>query len=67
MASTNPAAAADVPVHVKIALNGKDENRKFKLSLKDCYANVLPDKVWSELFINHSRLHCLLSSAVQQF
>ena len=37
----------DTPVHIKISVLGKDENRKFKLSLKDCSANVLPDKVGS--------------------
>lgn len=54
MASTNPITTADSSVHVKIAVNGKDENRKFKLNLKDCYASVLPDKVRPGLPISNS-------------
>lgn len=55
MASTNPITTADSSVHVKIAVNGKDENRKFKLNLKDCYASVLPDKLRNLLLISSTQ------------
>ena len=45
MASINPTTTTETPVHVKIAVNGKDENRKFKLTLRDLGATVLPEKV----------------------
>jgi len=44
MSNINPAASADHPITIKIALSN-GENRKFKLALKELGANTLPDKV----------------------
>lgn len=49
MATTNPTTTGDPPVHVKIIVNGKDETRKFRLSLKDCFPAVFSEKLRSLL------------------
>ena len=45
MATLTPASSPDMSIAVKVVLAGKDENRKFKLPLKELGANTLPDKV----------------------
>lgn len=45
MATNATASFPDMPITIKIIISGKDENRKFKLPLKDLGANSLPDKV----------------------
>ena len=64
MASSNTATITDPPVHIKIAINGKDETRKFKLNLKDCCASVLPDKVCPVVLIDFVDKLEMLSEAL---
>lgn len=45
MATNATASSPDMPITIKIIISGKDENRKFKLPLRDLGANSLPDKV----------------------
>ena len=45
MATNVPASSPDMPITIKVIISGKDENRKFKLPLRDLGANSLPDKV----------------------
>lgn len=45
MATMTTTMPVDVPVAVKVNINGADENRKFKLNLRDLPASVLPEKV----------------------
>lgn len=45
MASHNSLSSADAPVAIKITIAGKDDCRKFRLSLKDLSPTVLPNKV----------------------
>lgn len=45
MATTVTASSPDMLITIKIIISGKDENRKFKLPLRDLGANSLPDKV----------------------
>ena len=47
MATNTPAPSPETSITIKVILNGKDENRKFRLPLKDLGANSLPDKVRS--------------------
>ena len=48
MATTSPAPTPETPITVKINL-ASGENRRFKLPLRDCGANTLPEKVCSEV------------------
>lgn len=43
--ATTSASSPDMSITIKVVISGKDENRKFKLPLKDLGANTLPDKV----------------------
>ena len=45
MATLTPSSSPDMPISIKVLVTGKDENRKFKLSLKELGAHTLPDKV----------------------
>ncbi len=45
MATNATASSPDMLITIKIIISGKDENRKFKLPLRDLGANSLPDKV----------------------
>lgn len=45
MATLTPSSSPDMSIAIKIVLARKDENRKFKLPLKELGANSLPDKV----------------------
>ena len=45
MASHTTPSPLDPTVAVKITISGKDEHRKFKVTMKDLGASVLPDKV----------------------
>lgn len=45
MATNATASSPDMPITIKVIISGKDENRKFKLPLRDLSANSLPDKV----------------------
>lgn len=56
MASTTT-TSPDASVHVKVSINGSEENRKFKLALKDLGAAVLPDKVCHLPLVKQSRKH----------
>lgn len=45
MATNAMASSPDMPITIKVIISGKDENRKFKLPLRELGANSLPDKV----------------------
>ena len=45
MASQNTTASPDTPVNIKISIAGKEDHRKFRLTLKDLGANTFPEKV----------------------
>lgn len=45
MANLTPSTSPDMSITIKVVFTGKDENRKFKLPLKELGANSLPDKV----------------------
>lgn len=45
MATLTPASSPDMIITIKIVFANKDENRRFKLPLKELGANSLPDKV----------------------
>ena len=45
MATLTPASSLDMIITIKVVFPNKDENRRFKLPLKELGANLLPDKV----------------------
>lgn len=45
MATLTPASSPEMTVTIKVVFPNKDENRRFKLPLKELGANSLPDKV----------------------
>lgn len=45
MATLTPASSPDMIITIKIVFVNKDENRRFKLPLKELGANSLPGKV----------------------
>lgn len=55
MATNGTASSPDMPITIKIIISGKDENRKFKLPLRDLGANSLPDKLRTLLNISSSQ------------
>ena len=63
MASSTTTANPDMPVQIKITVTGKEETRKFKLTLKDLGANVLPEKVSLLLRVVYIGLHFRIFAA----
>ena len=45
MATHSSSSVPEMPITIKVVFAGKDENRKFKLPLKELGANSLPNKV----------------------
>lgn len=45
MATNTSTSPPDMPITIKVVYNGRDENRKFKLPLRELGASSLPDKV----------------------
>jgi hypothetical protein len=64
MATLTPASSPDMMITIKIVFADKDENRRFKLPLKELGANLLPNKV--RLTVLHAASHQQLLSIASE-